>query len=393
MGAITQEGFIRPTYAQILEKQEARARQLFGNDIDTGEQTALGKFIRIQVYDLAECYEEMEGVYYARFPNFADGVNLDRLMPFAGIVRNPAKAAEFRVRFTGTPDSLIPAGFLVATRDGVTFRTEEDLTIGEEGWAEAPVTCTRRGPVGNVGPGTITVIVNPDARVSGIEQLVPQLQWGRERESDAELRARFNVAISGIGSATLDAVRAAIMRVQGVSGCVVLENDSEETSPEGIPPHSFEAFVLVDSATDYEVAQAIFSKKPLGIHSYGDVSVVVLDDANGEHTVQFSKVQNVNVQVKVYVRYDNQWPSDGTEKVAEGMAEYVNRFSNGTDLMYTSLYPPVYQITGVREVYDLLISADGGQTFARDNVLVSAAQAVRLDKAHVSVEAEPYVDR
>ena len=67
-------GFHRPTYAELLAEQETRARQLFGDDIETGEATALGKYIRLNVYDYARLYELAEKIYYARFPNFATGV-------------------------------------------------------------------------------------------------------------------------------------------------------------------------------------------------------------------------------------------------------------------------------------------------------------------------------
>lgn len=393
MSAITEYGFVRPTYAQILEAAENRAKVYFGDEIDTSEHTALGKFIRIIVFDLASLYEEMEGVYFARFPGYAAGINLDRLMPFAGIIRNPAVAAVYPVRITGQIGADIDAGFLVSTEDGVMFRTEEPYTIGGDGTVEATLICAERGRVGNVPAGAIHVVVNPDARVDNVEQSGPQLLEGRERESDAELRARFSVAIAGIGSATLDAVKAAVMRVPGVHGVVIRENDQDTTSPEGVPPHSFETFVLKDTATDYEISEAIFSKKPLGIQAYGDVPITVLDSAGNEHVICFSRVVEISIKVKVSVRVSNLYPSNGADLITDALATTVNAYQNGRDLMYTSIYPIIYSVTGVMEVYDLEISLDGGSTYSKDNVIASPAQAIRIDRADVEVFSETYVDR
>lgn len=90
---LTDTGFKRPTFADLLPGQINRAKQLWGEDIDTSEQSALGKYIRINVHDLAECYELLEDIYYARFPGSARGQSLDRLCTFAGVVRDPATAA------------------------------------------------------------------------------------------------------------------------------------------------------------------------------------------------------------------------------------------------------------------------------------------------------------
>ena len=72
-------GYQRPTYDDIVKAKILKAQELFGADIDTDEKTAFGKFIRIGAYDLAKAYEDIENVYYARFPNTATGDSLDRL--------------------------------------------------------------------------------------------------------------------------------------------------------------------------------------------------------------------------------------------------------------------------------------------------------------------------
>ena len=41
---MTEKGFQKRTYAEILEAQITRAKDLFGNDIDTSEKSVLGKY-------------------------------------------------------------------------------------------------------------------------------------------------------------------------------------------------------------------------------------------------------------------------------------------------------------------------------------------------------------
>lgn len=90
---VNEQGYYRPTYDELLAGRIAQAQELFGEDIDTSNASPLGKFIRLSVQDLADAYEAQEIIYYSRFPHTATGQNLDRLMPFAGITRNPATRA------------------------------------------------------------------------------------------------------------------------------------------------------------------------------------------------------------------------------------------------------------------------------------------------------------
>ena len=60
---LTEKGFIRPDFHVLLERQVGRAKQLFGEDIDTSSNSVLGKFLRINVYDLENCYELLEDIY------------------------------------------------------------------------------------------------------------------------------------------------------------------------------------------------------------------------------------------------------------------------------------------------------------------------------------------
>lgn len=61
---LTELGFKRRTYDEILQSKIEKARELFGEDIDTSELTPFGKFIRINAYDQALTEEEAEIIYF-----------------------------------------------------------------------------------------------------------------------------------------------------------------------------------------------------------------------------------------------------------------------------------------------------------------------------------------
>ena len=60
---LTTQGYERPTYDDILDNLILKAQELFGEDIETNEQTPLGKFLRIIAYYRAQAEEEAEAIY------------------------------------------------------------------------------------------------------------------------------------------------------------------------------------------------------------------------------------------------------------------------------------------------------------------------------------------
>lgn len=380
---LTDKGFERPSYESLLAGQEDRAKMLFGEDIDTSETSVLGKFIRIDVQYLAECYELLEDIYYARFPNSARGQSLDRLCAFAGIVRDPATYSRLRVYFYGDAGAVIPAAFLVSG-DGLSFYTDRDYTVDEKGSTEALVNCTEAGIRGNLPKGTELTIVNPLPslkKVDFIDVKVP----GQERESDTALRRRFGESITGSGSATLTSIRGAIARVPLVDGVTIIENETDEMTA-GRPPHSFECYVLAPESQDPLIAAAIFNKKPLGIKSVGSVEVPLTDDFGKKHLICFSRTTEKKIAVKARILVGQYFETDGTRQIQEKLSEAVNGLTNGETVYLSSLYGFIHQVAGVVNVQELLISGDG-VTFEGKDILIGEFEVARLHGAEIEVVA------
>lgn len=388
---LTKLGFERPTFNDILESKIEKAKELFGEDIDTSEFSVMGKFIRINAYDMAKVYEDLELIYYARFPNTASGVSLDRLCVFAGIKRNSATAAQHTVKILGTAGVTIEAGFIVGTDNEITFKTAENTTIDENGVGKMIVECEILGTTGNVGTNEITEIINPHTDVTEIVSS-EILTYGADEESDHELRQRFSTAIEGVGSANSNSIKAAILRVPTVKNVGIIVNDTDAADEKGRPPHSFECFVHGGDSAEYEkqIGEAIFSKKPVGIKavstSDNPVSIDVLDEGGHSHNVKFSHTEIINLKITISIKKNNKFNADGVEQIKTNITEYVNNLSVGAEVYFTSLYGYIHAVTGVTEVTNLGISTDGGNTYLTGNITVEEWQIVKTTADDVSVE-------
>lgn len=366
---LTETGFQRRTFAEILEAKIAKAKELFGEDIDTSELTPLGKFIRINAYDQALTEEETELVYYSIFPNTAQGVSLDRLCVFAGISRNATINTLYKVEFTGTAGTVIPVGFLIGTESGINFATTEDVTIGESGTIEANARCEESGEIGNVKASDITVIVNPVAdveSVTGIEIVTK----GAEAESDYELRKRFNASKEGLGSCNEVAITSALLRIPTVTHAGIIVNDSDVTDDSGRPPKSFECFIHGGEDYHAKIAETIFDKKPLGIKTHGTITEEVIDSGGHSHSINFSHTATVSVYVRLAVKTDATFEgATGKKAIKSNLEDYIDSVGIGNTVVLSSLYGYIHGVTGVKEVSELLLSTDGN-TWNTANITV-----------------------
>lgn len=396
MGALSEKGFQRPSYDEIVEKQSERVKVLFGQDIDTGEQTILGKFIRIICKDLSEMYEDLEGAYYARFPNTAEGVSLDRLCVFAGISRNPPVSAVHKVKIFGDKGYSVPIGFLVGTEEEINFYNIYETIIDDSGFAEIAVQAVDFGERGNVPLGSITKIINPVAEVTGIEHM-DVVSYGLEAESDKDLRKRFALAIAGAGSATAEAIRGNVMRVEGVKSALIIENQFDEPDKDGRPPHTFECYVNTDDLTDtmnINIANAIFDKKPVGIRSFGNIEVNIIDKSGNSNLIYFTRILKVYVVLSIVVAVTNKFEMSGVQNIKSNLVEYINSLENGEDIIFSSLYAYIYSVMGVKEVSSLNVNTKSSDIVKRNSrIVLLPSQTAYLTEENVNIEVIDYDDR
>ena len=381
MSCITDKGFVRPSYDEILQAQINRAKVLLGDDIDTSEESVLGKFIRINVFDLNICYETLEDLYYSSFPNTARGQSLDRLGPFAAVSRNQATQSRIEVKIKGTVGESVPSAFLLKS-DKTSFYIVNDYTIDSNGEVVAIANCVDDGVVGNISNGERLDIQNPRMGIDSVE-FIRIVQNGEELESDKDFRIRFANSLAGAGSSTESAIKGAIYRVPLVDGVSVIDNNSDTAS--SIPPHSFACYVLAPESQYDEIAKAIFDKKPLGIQCIGDIERTVYDAWGKPHTVKFFATSKAELKISIQIKTNQYFESSGISQIKDNIANFINNLANGSDVYYTSVFGYIHNVTGVVSVVDLNICKIG-QIPGNSDITIGEQEIARIDVSNISVE-------
>ena len=107
---ITDDGFVKPTLAEIKAEIEADWRAIFGNDIDLSSESFMGHFIATQAEREMLSWEQLEAIYNAMSPDTATGKPLDNIVGLNAMTRLGESKSVVVMALEGTPATTIPSG-------------------------------------------------------------------------------------------------------------------------------------------------------------------------------------------------------------------------------------------------------------------------------------------
>ena len=381
---VREQGYNRRTLEDIINAKVAKAKELFGDAINTEENTALGKFIMICAYDQYHVEELAEQIYYSIFPQTAFGMSLDRLAWSIGMARNPASPASYKVKVIGTAGSTIEVGFLVGVdpayvgeETDLTFENTKETVIGENGECEITVICITDGSIGNVSPSIINRIVNPVAYAETV-QGIEVVEAATDEESDYDFKKRYEIVREGKGGCTTASIISALVNIPTVHSAFVEVNESvSETSVNGVPPKTIACYVDGGANYSQEIGEAIFNNKPIGVGTYGTQSVTISHGAMSDYVVNFSYTEYVNVYLKLVITTNEKFEKNGNDTIKSNISAFIEALGMGDPLITTALYGEIYKVSGV--VTAIIETSTDGVTYSTDNIEVAAHKRCALN--------------
>lgn len=383
---LTDAGFRRPTYAELLDALEYKARELFGSKANLTVRSPLGIFLRIFAWMLNLLFSTLEDVYNSRFIDTAVGASLYNLGRALGLRLLGAQKAVGYLTFTGEEGVDVPEGFLAETTVGVQYITLRSGVI-LDGSVTLPASAVSPGPDGNTLEGTVKNITNPKLGIQSVTNAKP-FDGGRNTETDAEFRERYYKSVDFAGGVNIDAIVAEVYEsVEAVIAVTGEENDTDFKSASGLPPHSFE--VVAYGGLDEDIAKAIFKRKAAGVQTFGNTTVAVVSASGKTYDINFSRPTPVNVWVQVTdLVTDRHFPLDGVEQIKRNLVEFIGGNARGglnigQPVIQVALPTEVLKVPGVVD-FNLKISSDG-EHFGWENISIAARQKAVTEESKVSV--------
>lgn len=191
--------FIPPAWLEDQDAETIHKRMMrnLPDDIDDTEGGFPWDFTKPTALEKAELleFEMLETIKIMHYM-FAYGIYLDYHAAGYGMKRKGASYASGTVTVTGTPNTVIPSGFLFAVpasgdNAAITFATIEETTISTDGTADIVVQATETGTGGNVAADTIVIMASPT--IAGISTITNRnaITGGAAEEDDDALRQRI----------------------------------------------------------------------------------------------------------------------------------------------------------------------------------------------------------
>ena len=379
---LTELGYRRRTLEEIVQAKIEKAKELFGEDINTEENTALGKYIRINAYDQYKVEETAENIYYSIFPQTARGQSLDRLAWSFGMTRNVATPSRYEVKVVGIAGETVEFGFLVSTETQLNFYNTQDTVIGEDGTCTILVECVEAGTIGNIKASDICKIVNPVSYVDEVNGIDVE-QVGTDEESDYDFLKRFEIVREGKGSCNESSIKSSLMTIPTVHGVYVVANESTEET-DGIPAKTIACYI--DGGNDYhqEIAEAIFDKKPIGVGTYGAITVPVNYGGLKGYDVKFSHSSEIDIYVKLSIITNNNFEANGIDEIKANISNYINSLEIGKSLITTAMYSQIYSVTGV--VSSQITVSRNGEDYSINDIEVQPYECCSLKQLIINDE-------
>ncbi|MEM3342614.1 MAG: baseplate J/gp47 family protein [Thermoplasmata archaeon] len=341
--------YTRKPYSQMVEEilKEITSRGPI-TDINVGSVTRT--IVESIAREMDFMYAELDHVYEAGFVDTASGKSLDLVVSILGIKRKSEQYATGSVTFSRqstAKDVVIPRGTKVQTASEdpskvVVFETTMKATMAKGVKAvEVGIRALEPGEKGVVGSETITVIPKPIEGVESVTNRRPTT-YGTNRETDAQLRERAKGALAAAGKTTMDALRNAVLNIDGVKNVVVKD------MPNNIPG---EVDLIVDGLD-------ISDKSGL---AYQEVRDVVDRTRAAGIKVNIMGTEPIQVYIEIYVRLTDKIRNDEevesvVESIKDAISAYINKLSAGDDILYNRIVSKILAIDEVYNVDDIVFS-------------------------------------
>jgi len=353
-------------------------------------------FVRSFARTVATQQEQaLSDLYDAAYITDASGEELTKKARGLGVKRQPPVTAtgviEFQRDSNATTDYPIPAGTIVGTGgdNPVRFETIEAVTLANgTSSVQADIRCTEDGPVGNVGAGTLDVLVS--GSVSGVDSVSnPQATGdpsftltdgstsqtsGQAEETDASLRERTLETTAVGGAGTVQAAELALENEPEVISADVKTNRSD-TTVDGIDPWHTE--VRVFGGTVESIADTLFDVLPLitlktlqGGANGTSESTTIDTDLYGTLTVPITRPTETSLDITIDVVHTASY--GGTDAVTDAIVGYVGGattdgtsvtgLAQGENVLVNEVENVSEDVAGVEYADVTLLDADGDGT-------------------------------
>lgn len=229
------------------------------------------------------------------------------------------------------------------------------------------VQAAESGPNGNVNSGAVVIMPTPPSGVDGVVNETP-IGGGQSAEPDDQLRERAKHALERSGNATLNALKFAVLDVDGVEGVEVADHSVDGTIPLG------EVRIRYSSGDEAAVRARVESTRAAGV------------------VARLERINQVTID-GTFLLIPDVTPSSGAPGAfLAAVVDAIDALGIGQALSVRRLNALAYQVSGLAEVAEAQLHFsksdpdDPGEVVegpVADPLLAERTELIRADRAQL----------
>ena len=320
-------GISAPPYSDIYQSIIASFQLIYGSDIYIAPDSQDGQFIALLAAAINDSNQAAVAVFQAYSPTYAQGAGLSSQVKINGLSREIATNSQSQGNVVGQVGTIIINGVVKDNNDNL-WNLPANVTIPLAGAISVTVVAQKLGAT-VAATGTINAITNPQLGWQSFVSTV-NATIGAAVETDAALRKRqaFSTALPSLS--IKNGIEAAIGNVNGVKRFVLYENDTGVADVNGIPAHSLSA--VVEGGISSAIGTAIQIKKPPGIQTFGDISVLTHDSKSFPIVINYFILNNIPIFFAITIKALPGYISSTGVAINDAIIAYVNSLTIGEDV-------------------------------------------------------------
>lgn len=446
---LTDHGFIPKPLEVLLEEARERLESTMGIPAEVlNDSNPLWQLTAIPCSVASELWELGEVLAGSLDPDQASGPQLHALGALTGTDPDEARPSTVTGTLTGTPGTVVGAGHVASVAvTGAAFATLASATIEEVlTWLPSAAVgldayrsnengtfvCVVAGTTGvgvgpraedvdlvngiplvidgtatwrYLGPGTgvievemAAVLTGPTVARSGSLNVIdtPVGGWagvtnlsdaalGQDIEPDEDFRIRRELELASPGTGPLDAIRAELLDVAGVTAVTIFHNNTDVANSDGMPAHSVEA--MVQGGEDQDIFDCLLRSVDAGMRTHGTSVGAATDEAGVAHVVKFSRPIEVPIYVAISIVVNaSEYPDDGADQIAAVVTAYGDAQAAGKNVTAWGIASKLDEVEGVLDVtYVRISAAPTTAPVASTTIPISLRELAVFDTSRVTV--------
>lgn len=386
---LTENGYTAPRTSDFLTIIRDAFEASVGVTVDWSSNSFLGHMTSIMAQQLGEESEATQMIYDSMIPANANGLPLDDLGTIVGVLRIQPTQSTADYVLIGEADSvgkIVPQGTQFEGGDDsnpvARWTLDEDVVLDGLNPVSTSVTSMDFGGI-TAAPGTIDKIVNPQPGLASGSN-PNQANEGIPLESDSDYRLRRQSSLQITGGRSLNALRANLQALDGVTAAGVVDNvEGYPQTVEGIllEGHSVAVTVAPSTLTTAQresVAETIYDQVPWGIKTIGDQNFTITGGDGFPKSVSFFFATDIPVDVVIVIVLEVGFTLSGlSPTIQAAVSGYFSDLGVGEDVLYHKVFGAVAGVEGL-DSFTLTIN---GLT---SNISISVNEAAFLNSQSVT---------